>query len=255
MRLILPGLLCALACTDSLAGGTCSATANKPVALLELYTSEGCSSCPPADRWLSLLGANAKLRANVVPLAFHVPYWDYIGWKDRFASPQFEQRQRQAAQQRRSPTVYTPQVLFNGVNLGDWYRGGLDRALAQLAATAPRAMLTLSTNREAGDLVVSLSGQAPARSKLWLARYENGLSSSVKTGENAGVLLRHDQVVRELIALGNVGTDGKISVERRLPQPASWRTGQGGIAAFAEDPDKGLVLQAVLLPACESAGP
>src|SRR3569832_2853705 len=84
--------------------------------VVELYTSEGCSSCPPADRWLSALKDDAA-KGRVVAQAFHVGYWDYIGWADRFASPVFTVRQRQVASWNRQSTIYTPQIVRNGL---DW---------------------------------------------------------------------------------------------------------------------------------------
>ena len=93
------------------------------VALVELYTSEGCSSCPPADQWLSGLANEGFTSDKVVPLAFHVDYWDYIGWKDPYASPKFTDRQRQVVEAGRAMFAYTPQVLFNGIDFGDWRNG------------------------------------------------------------------------------------------------------------------------------------
>ena len=84
------------------------------VSLLELYTSEGCSSCPPADRWLSDLKNHHQLWKNVVPVAFHVDYWDYIGWQDRFADGRYSQRQRDFAREQSLTTVYTPGFILNG---------------------------------------------------------------------------------------------------------------------------------------------
>lgn len=84
------------------------------VAVLELYTSEGCSSCPPADRFLSQLKDSGISDRQLIPMAFHVTYWDYIGWNDRFAKKQFDQRQRELAYKNKSSTVYTPQFLLSG---------------------------------------------------------------------------------------------------------------------------------------------
>ncbi len=84
------------------------------VSLLELYTSEGCSSCPPADRWISKLKKDDRLWSSMIPVAFHVDYWDYIGWKDRFASPEYSLRQRNYARSKNLKTVYTPGFLLNG---------------------------------------------------------------------------------------------------------------------------------------------
>ena len=82
--------------------------------LVELYTSEGCDSCPPADRWLQALGGGGTAAGRIIPVAFHVDYWDYLGWKDRFASPRYSERQRALASAAKSTRVYTPQVVVAG---------------------------------------------------------------------------------------------------------------------------------------------
>ncbi|MER2582862.1 MAG: DUF1223 domain-containing protein, partial [Candidatus Competibacter sp.] len=97
-------------------------------ALVELYTSEGCSSCPPADRWLADLAAEPSLKGKVVPLALHVDYWDDLGWRDRFAQPDFSARQRALTAAQGSKTVFTPQVMINGRTTLDW---GDDAAFRQ----------------------------------------------------------------------------------------------------------------------------
>ncbi len=86
---------------------------DKRVSVLELYTSEGCSSCPPADEWLSKLKQDDRLWSEIIPLAFHVDYWDYIGWQDPFANKRYSQRQRQYARDKNVRTVYTPGTLLN----------------------------------------------------------------------------------------------------------------------------------------------
>src|SRR5689334_12001294 len=117
----------------------CSAQSGpQAVPLLELYTSEGCSSCPPADKWLSSIAAAGYGTDKVVPLAFHVDYWDYIGWKDRFARPDFSDRQRWVAAIGRSDFVYTPQVILNGIDFRGWsqnsrFRESISDSLSQPA--------------------------------------------------------------------------------------------------------------------------
>src|SRR5262245_36872571 len=93
-------------------------------ALVELYTSEGCDSCPPADRWLSSLGGKGYTADRVVPIALHVDYWDYIGWKDPYARAAHSARQRKMASLARAAAIYTPQVLVQGKDFRDW-RGGV----------------------------------------------------------------------------------------------------------------------------------
>ena len=118
-------LILTLAWTPALLAKPADCVAISPstrTALVELYTSEGCNSCPPADRWLSRQTEREWDARQVVALAFHVDYWDRLGWKDRFAQPAFSARQRALAAQQGSRTVYTPQVLVSGRSLPQWQR-------------------------------------------------------------------------------------------------------------------------------------
>src|SRR5262245_13249087 len=114
------------------------------VALVELYTSEGCDSCPPADRWLSSLASRGYGPERVVPLALHVAYWDYIGWKDPYAQQRFSNRQRKLAQLTRSAIVYTPQVLLQGHDFRGWRGGDFDGAVKRINARPAKARIELS---------------------------------------------------------------------------------------------------------------
>jgi len=158
--------------------------------VVELFTSEGCSSCPPADRWLSTL----KGRSDVVPLSFHVTYWDRLGWPDRFASPEFTARQHAAAQRAGSAQVYTPQVLVNGRDWRIWPKLPASASAPQ-ATQAPQVEL----QREADKVwatVAPLAGRAALSG--YFAVVEDGHQTAVQAGENAGQNLRHDHVVRVL---------------------------------------------------------
>jgi hypothetical protein len=180
----------ALLTLPATAAQTCSArSAAVAPAVVELYTSEGCSSCPPADQWLSRWNAEP----SVVALAFHVDYWDRLGWKDRFASAAYTQRQ--AEQQRSSGARFsdTPQVIVDGADRPDWPRA------TPTAARTTAAPVAAQLTRE-GDHVtatVTPAASAPARLAAYWAVTEQGHTSSVKAGENSGATLRHDHVVRE----------------------------------------------------------
>ena len=169
------------------AGAVCEARSGAhPPTVVELYTSEGCSSCPPADRWLSTL----KGRDEVLALAFHVDYWDRLGWTDRFASPAATARQYQLARATGSASVYTPQVVADG---RDWRRWpGLPRRAAP-AAAAP----TLMISREGAEVTVQV-GAVTGMAQLagYWAVLEDSHQSRVLAGENRGETLRHDHVVR-----------------------------------------------------------
>lgn len=171
------------------------------VPLVELYTSEGCSSCPPADRWLSQRIVGAKEPANW--LAFHVDYWDDLGWRDRFASPQYTERQRQRVGVHGEKTVYTPQVMLGERVRMQWRA---DAAFAQALAdarTPARVGLALSLHSEANGVSLRVgAARADARdtapAQVWLAESVDGQSTEVRAGENGGVRLKHDRVVRKL---------------------------------------------------------
>lgn len=230
-----------------------SSGANR-VALLELYTSEGCSSCPPADRWLSGLAAKGVNSERVVPLALHVDYWDYIGWRDRFAQPRFTERQRQMALLGNSTLVYTPQVMLNGRDFRNWRNSGrLERELAATSNSAAQATIRL-TLKQPGPEILDVSTVAQNTQEgnhaLFFALYENNLTSAVKRGENAGSTLHHDFVVRNW--LGPFALNGKspTSWRHEIKLDKEWNPESLGLAAFVQNTATGEVLQAVSRPLC-----
>jgi hypothetical protein len=215
--------------------------------LLELYTSEGCDSCPPADRRLSLFKTRADHAGRVVPLAFHVDYWDRLGWVDRFANPQYTQRQQVMAGLARSRMVYTPQFLRNG---RDWRSAGSPLDGAGAAATGLRILLELGVPT-AGHLALDGGiSAANAGAEAWLAVYENNLESQVRAGENSGKTLRHDYVVRRLIGPLSADPSGRISLRRQVALDAGWKRADLGVVAFVQDKASGEILQALQRHAC-----
>ena len=169
-----------------------AASAAERNTLVELFTSEGCSSCPPADAWLSRL----KGQAGVVPLAFHVDYWDRLGWVDRFADAAYTRHQEHRRALGGLSYLFTPQIVVNGQTT----RLGASRALAP--AGVPGADLQVAVSAAAAGLHADVAvrvraGQRTDGAQAWLAVSENGLTSEVRAGENAGNTLRHDFVVRE----------------------------------------------------------
>lgn len=161
--------------------------------LVELYTSEGCSSCPPADRWLSGL----KGQPGVVVLAFHVDYWDRLGWKDRFASAAFSRRQMQLLATSGARYPYTPQVLVDGLDRPRWTGLRLPSAEARAAAVH----VTLRRDGSGYSAELQPLAAAPARFAGFWAITEDGHASAVKAGENRGATLSHDFVVREYLPI------------------------------------------------------
>jgi hypothetical protein len=183
----------ALACTlANAAAPLCQAhSAATAPTVVELYTSEGCSSCPPADQWLSTL----KGRPGVLALAFHVNYWDKLGWPDRFATPESTARQWELARLAGSAQVYTPQVVVGGRDWRDWQDWRGRPRLPEASAPSPVA-LTLTREGDQVSATVAAAPNAPARLSGYWAVLEDQHSSQVRAGENAGSTLRHDHVVR-----------------------------------------------------------
>ena len=238
----------ALNIPPALAAGCSAQSPAYRVALLELYTSEGCSSCPPADQYVSGLRGEGVSAQQAVLLSEHVDYWNYIGWKDPFSSKTFTERQRWLSDLAGSRTIYTPEIFVGGKEQRGWPRGVLDtvKRINGLAAQADIA-ITLGA-ADAGGLPVAVTAKSGREGKLFVALVEDGVASQVRAGENRGRLLRHDFVVREWLAPVPLSSGGAV-VSRTLPLPAGAVAGKLGVAAFVQT-DKGEVLQALALPVC-----
>lgn len=222
-------------------------------ALLELYTSEGCSSCPPADRWFAGVAATAN-PVKLSLLAFHVDYWDSIGWPDRFGSAANSARQARRVEQSGSSSVYTPQVML-GTHTGlPWQAAG--RAMANVnAINAQASPLALALNAipAAGRWRVNLqtdplhSAPAPTSASVYLALYQDGVATQVRAGENDGVTLHHERIVRALYGPWPLtGMHWARDVDIATPRDA--QGGRLGITAFVQANATGETLQALTLP-------
>jgi hypothetical protein len=235
------------------AAAQCTASSGeRRVPLLELYTSEGCDSCPPADRWLSSLPARGYGIDRVIALAFHVDYWNYLGWVDPFAQKRFTERQRHTATRNQSRVVYTPQFTLNG---RDYRRGALrddfGERIAMLQQEKPRASLLLALTMAPGSVSVSGNATIDAAerplSQTWLALYENRLTTDVKAGENRGKQLEHDFVVRDIAGPLPVDAQGKTSLSHHFAVDVRWKPRDLAVAAFVQNVRTGDVLQALAL--------
>src|SRR5688572_29811207 len=170
--------------TTQVHAATCNATSGaQRVALLELYTSEGCDSCPPADRWVSALPARGFNAGRVLTLAYHVDYWNYLGWKDPFAQARFTERQRFVNARIGNRTIYTPQLMLDG---RDYRRGGLRddfaERIAALHREKPGADIALSMTSSGGAIDASARitlHRKDAGAAAFIALYENKLANQV----------------------------------------------------------------------------
>ncbi|KAA3628237.1 MAG: DUF1223 domain-containing protein [Proteobacteria bacterium] len=159
--------------------------------LIELYTSEGCSSCPPADRWLSGLKDEPRLWQQIVPVAFHVDYWNYIGWPDRFSSSAYSDRQRRYAASGGVSTVYTPGFVVNGEEWRGWFRGRMLTNNAEVSA----GKLSATGSADALQVRFEPANGNSVPLQLHVARLGFDLHTDVGAGENSGRKLSHDFVV------------------------------------------------------------
>lgn len=211
--------------------------------VVELFTSQGCSSCPPADRLLRRLGSDPQLDGWVVPLSFHVDYWNRLGWRDPFSSPQWTERQERYVRALRARSLYTPQMVVNGEremvgSSENRVRDAIRRSLAE----PPVGSVEVEAGRpDGGALPVSVSAEledGPPHD-LMLALFEIGLETDVRRGENAGRHLANDYVVRRLTRVAGLdaGTP-RVEESVRIPVEPEWGGGELGVAAFLQHPTR-----------------
>lgn len=184
--------------------------------LIELFTSEGCSSCPPAEKWLSGLKSNPELWKKTVPVAFHVDYWNHLGWHDRFSKPEFSQRQQRYAARWGGDSVYTPGFVVNGKEWRDWFSRNI---LPSSSKTVGNLRVTLSEDEKLQATFVPESSQ-PHDPVLSVALLGNDLESDVKRGENTGRKLRHDFTVLSLTKTDLIHDGNRWTGSIPLPKPS-----------------------------------
>jgi hypothetical protein len=208
------------------------------IQLLELYSSESCSSCPPADAWVSGLKEKSDLWKGVVPVVFHVDYWNQLGWKDGYSSDAMTKRQVDVSRQWPNPSVYTPALVLDGKEWRAW-RESVNHALPSATKASG---INLSLLREAdGSFTVKVEGQRPTgRFVVRVAQLGMDLSTNVTGGENSGRLLKHNFVV---LSWDSKVIEGKKSEEHfRFPAQKSPRL---ALAAWIEDEGNPTPLQSV----------
>ena len=226
--------------------------------VVELFTSEGCSDCPTADRLLySLEQTQPVPGAEIIPLEQHVDYWDSEGWRDPFSSSQFTLRQRNYVYTFNLPTAYTPEMVVDGT--AEFVGNDVHRALAAIvqAARLPKANLQIGQRAEAKSDPRNVSLRVSmAASNVWNAKHgadvllaitEDNLPSNVTAGENAGAHMDHRAVVRELRVLGRVDSAGVFSAAPDLSLAGNWRRENLHVVAFVQDRSTRRILGASML--------
>jgi hypothetical protein len=224
------------------AGGSPHAGAPVPI-LVELFTSEGCSSCPPADAVLTRLAAEQTVgRAHIVTLAFHVDYWNRLGWTDRFSSAAFTDRQQRYAAAWKSDRIYTPQAVVDG--RVEFVGTDVTRALDALATSADRPHATVALAFASGDapgkrlvrVAIEQPPGAAVTGEVLLAVAEDGLASQVTAGENAHTRLEHTGVVRSLTRIGRVAKGAPVRLESvAVTIDPAWASNRLRLVVFVQD--------------------
>ena len=224
-------------------------------ALVELYTSEGCSSCPPAEKWLSRFAGRRD--AAIVPIAFHVHYWDYIGWKDIYADPRNTERQKKFALATGARSVYTPQVVLAGNDFRVWSSDrAFEEAVRAVNARKAPAAIEIAPRRLAdgsveGNASAAVSEAAKSNLTLVVALTQDGITSKPNAGENKGETLPQNFVVRDVAEFRGTGT---IAGNFRFTPKAGWNPERMSVVAYVQDPATGRVLQALSAPVCAAKG-
>jgi hypothetical protein len=205
--------------------------------VVELFTSQGCSSCPPADALLRELARDASLRGRVIPLAYHVDYWNRLGWSDPFSSADWSRRQMFYVRQLRADSAYTPQAVVGGREqfVGS-NRAQLDAALARASAQPPAGALRVTQATNGNALNVSVHADV-AQSGKWdvmVAVVEDELTTRVAAGENGGRTFTEDAVVRKLERAGSVAVGG-FDKMLTIPLEPAWKRDRVHVVAFLQD--------------------
>jgi hypothetical protein len=227
--------------------------------IVELFTSEGCSSCPPADAALAKLEQDRMTAdAEVIGLEEHVDYWDQLGWADPFSSPAWTSRQREYAEVFGSGSVYTPQMVVDGTTELVGSRGPEVRRSIEQAAGRVKTAVTITANdgetagaRKFDVHVGKLAGtESRDEAEVWLAVTESGLHSSVTRGENAGEELKHASVVRSLQKLGvaDKGNEVSFADQPGVPVNSSWKRENLHVVVFVQEKKSRHILGASAVP-------
>lgn len=235
-----------LACTAS--------TGVDTIPLVELYTSEGCDSCPPADRWLRNTFPPQASALRVSVLAFHVDYWDALGWRDRFADHAYTLRQQAMVRAAGGRTTYTPQLLVQGRDRGLWRTASMSEIVDSVARNNAVAQITLAAREQSDGVIVDVHANVAAARAADLATYialtESGLASAVTAGENAGAKLVHDHVVRALVAAPAFDASGTSSGSVRVALPRE-RGMHPTVVAFVQHRKTAEIVQSLSVPLCK----
>jgi hypothetical protein len=250
------GLLCMLRTSGAAAADVhCQAQSSpEQKTLVELYTSDGCSSCPPANQWLSSVLASGH--SSIIPVSLHVTYWNYLGWQDAYSNQFFDQRQNWYAGRASNNFPYTPELFRNGREWQGWRGRGNTSDRESIAPPAPVTLAMDLRHVTTGSLDVQVTirqqqaGALPqnANPQLVVFLYEDGVVEHPDAGELRGERLRHDHVVRAWKTVDRPQFQQANALQFVLPPDTD--AARSGLVAFLQDRTSGAVFQAIDLPYC-----
>jgi hypothetical protein len=220
-------------------GASAGAQPARKAVVVELFTSEGCSSCPPADELLGRLESESRSDGvEVIPLGFHVDYWNFQGWTDRFSSSAYSQRQFKYAHKFRIEGPYTPQLVFDGSAQGEGNDPARAHVLIERAAQRPAAA-DVQMKLSGEQLQIEVNAANNLAGEVMLAYTEDNLASRISAGENNGRELRHSAVVRELRSLGRLHNGFQNTVPLKIKK--EWKRNDIRVVVFVQEPDTGAI--------------
>lgn len=226
------------------------------IAVLELFTSEGCGLCPAADRWVHDLPKQGIEDEQLIVLGFHIDYLNnQKGWVDRFASPIFSKRQRQLAHLNLYQSVYTPEFVVSGEVIHNWEKHVKD-VIHAVSGFSPEASINLIVTDNGGELVldshIKVEGTENRQyTTLYLAITENDLISKVRGGDNAGVNFNHQNLVRKWLGPFSLNSTGETDISTSVILNSDWNLNKLSVIAVVQNVDDGFVLQGLKVPLSE----
>jgi hypothetical protein len=226
---------------------------DKQIAVLELFTSEGCGLCPAADRWVEELPHQGVTDNDVIVLGFHIDYLnDKKGWIDKYAKAKFSDRQRQLARLNLYQSVYTPEFVISGEVIHNWQKHAKD-VITAVNTLIPEASIALEVEHKDDQLLVSgqvnvEGNENKQHAKLYLAVIEDNISNKVSGGDNAGTTFNHQNLVRKWVGPIDLDTSGSSNITSNLKIDTQWNLPQTSIVALVQNLDDSFVLQGLVLP-------
>jgi len=228
-------------------------SSEQQLAVLELFTSEGCGLCPAADRWVKKLPEHGINDENLIVLGFHIDYLNDIkGWVDQFSSPVFSDRQRKLAQLNLYQSIYTPEFIVSGEVIHNWEKH-VKKVITAVNGFRPEAKIDLLVEQDSEQFIITSQVQVEGEenrqySKLYLAVIEDNIVNKVTGGDNAGATFNHQNLVRKWLGPIDLNSSGDSELSSTITINKKWDLEQLAVVAIVQNLEDGFVLQGLELP-------